>query len=241
MNAKYTRNLEITSSKVNMLHQLRHDAILNIFQDLATAHAYEMGMGFYDLKKSSNAFWVLSKIRFVKQGNILQGDNALLETWPLSPTPYRFVRDFQISSSNGKVLGSSEWCILDWDSKFPRKFSSVKYPSDLTHLETRSGAGDFSRLKVDVLDEDFNYEYKTVYTDIDCNGHVNNVAYSKMALNTFTPTEFDGFNFKAFEIHFISQTYFNDVIKIYKKMVDNGVFVSGMVGDKIVFKALFEY
>ena len=240
MNAKFSRNLEITSSKVNMRHQIRHDAILSIFQDLATAHATEMGMGFTDLKENSNAFWVLSKIRFVKQGDILQGDNALLETWPLAPTPYRFVRDFQIKGNSGQILGSSEWCILDWNSNFPRKFSSVAYPSDFEHLTERSGAGDFSRLKVDVSDEDFNYEYKTVYTDIDCNGHVNNVAYSKMALNTFTPSEFDGFDFKAFEIHFITQTYFNNLIKIYKKQLDNGVYVQGTMGEKIVFKALFE-
>ena len=54
---------EVTSSKVDKNHRLRCDAILNIFQDLATSHATKMGMSFVDLKEKSNAFWVLSKIK----------------------------------------------------------------------------------------------------------------------------------------------------------------------------------
>lgn len=231
---------EATSSKVDKNHLLRCDAILNIFQDLATAHATEMGMGFIELKESSNAFWVLSKIRYNLEGAIYQGDKLECKTWPLPPTPYRFVRDFKLSSDGGKVLGSSEWCVLDWTTGGLRKFSTLKYPDSLQHLSERSGASEFSRLKEEVFDSDFCYEYKTLYTDIDCNGHVNNVSYSKMALNAFSPQEFDEHAFKGFEIHFTSQTYFGDVIKVYKKAVDGGVYIEGRLEDKTVFKAKFE-
>ena len=54
----------ITASEVDSKWNLRFDSILNIFQDLATSHAREMGMGFDDLMKNSNAFWVVSKIKF---------------------------------------------------------------------------------------------------------------------------------------------------------------------------------
>ncbi len=231
---------DATSSKVDKNHRLRCDAILNIFQDLATAHATDMGMSFVELKENSNAFWVLSKIRFNIEGAIYQGDSIECKTWPLPPTPYRFVRDFKLTSNGGKVLGSSEWCVLDWTTGGLRKFSSLNYPEDLQHVSERSGTSEFTRLKEEVVDSDLCYEYKTLYTDIDCNGHVNNVSYSKMALNAFSPQEFDEYAFKSFEIHFTSQTYFGDVIKVYKKAVDGGVYIEGKLDDKSVFKAKFE-
>ena len=226
---------------VDSQHKLKFDAVLNLFQDLATAHATQMGMGFIDLKNTSNAFWVLSKIKFSLDGHIYQNQTVKASTWPVTPTPYRFVRDFTIISDSGKVLGSSEWCILDFDTKGLRKFSSVKYPDDLVHLKKRSNAGEFSRIKIDVTEEDYCYEYTAHYCDIDCNNHVNNTSYSKMALNTFSPEEFNNYNFKAFEIHFISQMYFGDKIKIYKKKIDNGIYVQGISNDKTVFKTIFEY
>lgn len=231
---------DVTSSKVDKNHRLRCDAILNIFQDLATSHATEMGMSFVELKEKSNAFWVLSKIRYSLNGNIHQGDSVECKTWPLQPTAFRFIRDFKLTGNNGQVLGSSEWCVLDWTTGGIRKFSSLNYPEDLEHISERSEGKEFSRLKEEIVDSDLCYEYKALYTDIDCNGHVNNVSYSKMALNAFTPDEFDEYAFNGFEIHFTSQTYFGDIIKIYKKTVENGVYIEGQIDSKTVFKAKFE-
>ena len=241
MNAIYSKIEEITSSKVDVNENIRYDAILNIFQDLATAHATEMGMSFTALKQSSNAFWVLSKIRFRLDGTIREGDVINTQTWPILPTAYRFLRDYKLSGPSGNVFGSSEWCVLDWTTGRLRKVSSLVYPSDLVHIETRSNIGEFNKYNVEVKDCDLIFEHTAKYCDIDCNGHVNNVSYAKMALNVFSPEEFSGYNFKSFEIHFLSQTYFGNQIKIYKKQVENGVYVEGRLNDKAVFKATFEY
>ncbi len=241
MKSYLTIKKEITSSMVDSTHKLRFDAILNTFQDLATAHATQMGMGFIDLKNSSNAFWVLSKIRFNLDGSIYQNQTIKATTWPLAPSTFRFVRDFVISSESGKVLGSSEWCLLDFDTIGLRKLSSVNYPSQLKHLKKRSNAGDFNRIKIELTNEDYLYDYTATFCDIDCNNHVNNVSYAKMALNCFTPNEFNDFNFKGFEIQFITQTYYGDKISIYKKTIENGVYVEGVCKDKTIFKSIFEY
>ena len=241
MNANDNNIEEITSSKVDVKHNIRYDTILNIFQDLATAHATQMGMSFTALKENSNAFWVLSKIRFLIKGSIRQFDTLSSTTWPLQPTAFRFNRDFILEGKNGEIYGSSEWCVLDFDSGKLRQYSSLNYPNDLQHLTVRSNAGEFNKFFIDVSESNLAYTHTAQFCDIDCNGHVNNVSYAKMALNVFTPDEFVNYNFNGFEIHFISQTYFNDKIKIYKKQVENGVYVEGRLSDKAVFKAKFEY
>ncbi len=239
MNSIYLINDTIKSSQVDVNNKIKFDAILDFFQNLATAHATQMGMGFDKLKETSNAFWVLSKIRFSLEGDIKQNDEVILKTWPLEPTTVRFLREYTIFSDKGKVLGSSEWCILDFDTKMLRKFSTVKYPNDFCHLTNRSGAGEFLRLKEEVCEENYNHTHKSLFSDIDCNAHVNNVSYAKMALNAFTPDEFSSYNFKSFEIHFVSQTYYGSEIKIYKKKLDDGVYVEGRLDDKTVFRTLF--
>lgn len=229
----------ITASEVDSRWALRFDSILNIFQDLATSHAREMGMGFDDLMNSSNAFWVLSKIKFNISNKILQFDEVTAKTWPLKPSLIRFQRDFSITASDKAVLGSSEWCILDATNYSLRKLSSVNYPALLQHLEYKANVGDFLRFNYQVEDEDYIYAHKAQYIDIDCNNHVNNVSYAKMALNAFTPQEFIQYGFNGFEIHFVSQSFYGDEIKIYKKPVDLGVYVEGRIEEKIIFKTLF--
>lgn len=219
--------------------RLRFDSILNYFQDIATYHATEMKTDYKTLKELSNTFWVLTKIKFKIDGNIGYNDDIAINSWPLKPQLVRCLRDFTINSASGRILGSSEWCMLDFDNYSIKKISSTCYPQELEHLDIRSGVSPFIKLSESVSEEDFYGDYTCVYTDIDCNEHVNNVSYSKMALNTFSQKEFSDYNFNAFEINFISQSYLGDVIKIYKKKTEIGVYVEGKIENKQVFKCLF--
>lgn len=239
MNNEFTLKTKIFASDCDDRQLLRHDAILNFFQNLATTHAVEMKTDYNTLKATSNAFWVITKIKFKITGKVRHNDDVELKTWPLPPQTIRFLRDFSITSKNGKVDGASEWCILDCNSLALRRLNTVSYPVDMPHKEERADITAFTRFNEEISDSDFNYRYKAVFTDIDVNGHVNNVSYAKMALNTFTPKEFSLIDFNAFEIHFISQSYFGDEIDVYRKTADNGVFVEGKIKDKTIFKCLF--
>ncbi len=230
---------KVYASQCNDKNALRTDAILNFFQDLATAHAVEMNTDFNSLKSSSNAFWVISKIKFKRVGTIIHNDGVTVSTWPIKPQSVRFMRDYHIKGENGEIHGTSEWCILDFTTKSLRRLDSVCYPTDMAHIEQRASVSPFMRLREEIAEENYSYTYEAHYSDIDVNGHVNNVVYSKMALNAFTPDEFDKYNYNAFEIHFLSQCFLGDEIKIYKKQLETGVYIEGKVEDKAVFKCLF--
>lgn len=235
----YSKINTISSSQVDSYHKIRFDSILNVFQDLATAHSTKMGVDFPTLLEKSNAFWVLSKIKFKIEGNIYQNDTVEAVTWPNKPSLIRFLRNFSVESKSSKIQGVSEWCVLDATTNSIRKFDSICYPQDLVHSEEKPEISAFTKLNEEVLEDCLYYEYKVLFTDIDCNKHTNNVSYAKMALNCFTPDEFEKFNFNAFEIHFISQSYFGNVIKVYKKQIDSKVYIEGKLNDKIVFKCIF--
>lgn len=234
----YSEKIKIYSSNVDVNSTLRFDAILSYFQDLTTSHSTLMKIDHDNLMASSNAFWVLSKIKFKVDGIFKTGAELLGSTWPLKPGLIRFLRDYKITANCGEINGKSEWCILDADSLALRKSSTITYP-EFEHIEERSQVGDFSRLNVETSKSELIYSYKTLFTDIDCNNHVNNLSYARMALNAFTVDEFTLHNFNAFEIHFISQAYYGDCIDIFKANTDIGVFVEGKIDNKTIFKCLF--
>ena len=222
-----------------MKGNFRFDGVLGVFQDTATAHSTLMGVDHDSLIASSNAFWVLSKVKFRKNGTFKTDDEIVADTWPLKPSAYRFIREHKITKNGGTIDGRSEWCVLDSEKLSLRKSSSIIYPHDMDCLEDKSFVSEFLRLNVAIEECSYVYDYTTRFTDVDCNGHVNNLAYARMALNVFSPEEYFKYNFNAFEIHFVSQTYFGDTVQIYSKKDDTSVYVEGRIAEKTVFKALF--
>lgn len=104
---------------------------------------------------------------------------------------------------------------------------SVAYPHDMQFGEDRSGAVELLRIKESVCDKDLNHTYRSSFVDIDTNKHTNNVAYLRMVLNCFSPDEFEAMKIDEFQINFLSQTFYGDEIKIYKKKTDYGIFIEG--------------
>ena len=237
----YAVNLKTTSSMYDNNLLLKFDEILAILQDLATAHSYDMGIDHNTLLANSNAFWVLSRVKFKINENIENNSKVYLKTWPLKPTGVRFLRNFFFKqNSKTMVEAKSEWCVLDALNFSVRKLDSISYPKDMKYIEKTIGSFDFSKEKYSILDSDFCYDYKVVLTDIDCNNHTNNVAYARMALNAFGLNEFKNYNFSTFEIKFINQSFYGNTIKIYKKQINSTtVYVEGWFEDKKIFYTIF--
>lgn len=148
----------------------------------------------------------------------------------------RFDRDFVLKGKEKPLLmGSSEWCTLDFTTHKVRKAESVAYPHNMPFREDRSGAGEWIRVKESVCDTNLHHIHRSAFVDVDSNKHTNNVAYLRMVLNCFTPDEFEALRIDELQINFLSQTFYGDEIKIYKKKLNNGFFVEGKKEGKSVF------
>ncbi len=232
----YELNKLITISDVDSKYNLRIDNLLNIIQDISTFHSYELKVDRETLVNSSNAFWVLSKLKLVFNKLPKWNEQITFKTWPTTLSTFRFFREFAVfSNSCENAIGNSEWCLLDATTKTLRKSDSINYPTQMEHLPANPNMPTFERIRVEVLKEDYNYTYKVAYTDLDCNNHTNNVSYVKMALNAFTPQELDEILFKGIEINFLNQTYYGDMINIYKKKCEDGYYIEGKIEDKKIF------
>ena len=237
MKNTFTLTKQITATSIDYENKMRFDTLLSSFQDTAIFHSNEMGVGFYDLLKTSNAIWVLTKIKLYAPKMPLLTENVEFATYPTDISAFRFIREFTaLGDMGGNAVAHSEWCLLDATSKSLRKSDSIVYPFDVERRTDNVGLS-FDNMRYDI--GTYSYTYKVKLTDIDCNRHTNNVAYARMALNAFNIEEFDSYNFTTFEIKFINQSYFGDEIEIYKNKLDeNKVFIIGKIQDKSIFSVL---
>ena len=241
MNNTYRLEHTVSYSEVDSNYKLRPDYILSHFQNIADLHSKEMGTDGEALLEKSNVFWVLTKVKLKLYQMPRFNERVTIETWPLKASGVRYERDFMISKDNiPLVLGSSEWCTLDYDTHKLRRVDSVSYPRDMQYREDRSGAGDFLRAKFAVDEEDINHSCRSSFVDIDVNKHTNNVAYLRMVLNCFSPDEFESLDIDEIQINFLSQTFYGDEINLYKKKTDNGFYIEGRGNNMSVFSCFIK-
>ncbi len=237
----YSCDYTVKSTEIDSNYKMRIDYIVSLFQAITGVHSLEMGIDGKTLLKNSNAIWVLTKFKLKFNRFPLIDEKLTAETWPTAVKGVRFNRDFLLSNQNEPlVMGTSEWCTLDYNTKEIRRINSICYPADMPHRTEPSGAGDFVKVKEGVSENDYSHTYKCAFTDIDTNHHTNNIAYLRMALNTFSPDEFDLLNIDEVQISFLFQSFYGDEIKIYKIKTDYGFYIEGKLNDKPVFNCVFK-
>lgn len=229
----------VSYSEVDSFYKLRLDYIFSHFQNIAALHSKEMGTDGEALLEKSNVFWVLTKVKLKIAEFPRSGETITVETWPLKARGVRYDRDFMLSNERKPlVMGSSEWCTLDYTTHKLRRVDSVAYPQDMQFRDDRSGAGRFLREKEAVCDMDLHHTYRTSFVDIDTNKHTNNVAYLRMILNCFSPDEFESMKMDEFQVNFLSQTFYGDEITVYKKQIDYGFYIEGQCNETSVFNCM---
>lgn len=239
MKNTYKIDYTVKYSEVDSGYRMRLDHIVTHFQDITGLHSNEMEIDGKTLLEKSNAFWVLTKLK-MKIYRFPNFDKTVeIETWPTVAKGVRFGRDYKISKNGSPLIsGTSDWCTLDYDSHKPRRVDTIHYPHTMPHREDRSGAGEYLRIKEEINEADYNHTHRSSFVDIDTNTHTNNVAYLRMILNCFTPDEFEAMKIDEFQINFLSQTFYGDEIKVYKKKTDYGFYIEGHCNETIVFNCV---
>lgn len=230
-------------SQVDSEYNYRIDWMFSDFQALTTFHSEIMKIDAPTMMQKSNAFWVLSKLKVKIESLPKMLQRLTYTTFPTSYTAFRFNRDYTISA-NDKVCikATSEWCVLDADTRKLRKTDTVCYPFDMPHVDFTAGCKEFSKIKIQVAQKDKVYSYKTMYTDIDANKHVNNVAYVRMVLNCFSPEQFVNLDIDEFEMYYHAQAFYNQVIDLYMVKTEQGYYIEGKLDQTqtLVFTAVIK-
>lgn len=223
MNKIYCETFALRTSDFDCYGQIKPSAVLDLFQEVAGAHANELGIGFEALLEK-NLLWVLVKVKFKIEKEIKEHQRVIVKTWPLPAGRVTLQREYLIEDMDGNPLvkGSSEWVTID---SIKRR---IVAPGNVYPLEEYCEEHMFEGKFVKVLDftaKTAACEIAPAFCDLDRNGHVNNIRYADYVLNAL---EMQKHTIRNFQIDFHREIQKGNRVSLFLQQNETGVLAKGI-------------
>jgi len=220
-NIPFSRRFTISSFDVDAKKQASVQSISRYLQEIATLHADKLKFGFHDMIRQ-NRGWLLAqmKIRIDRFPAIHEQINVT--TWSNGVEGRYATRDFRVTDEDEKIIAaaSSSWFVVDIKEKKICRLDEYFREEDFTRIDWAVG-GLPGRVRP-ISDADEETEVVARYSDLDINGHMNNVKYLELILDMFK-TEFRlSHDIHEIEMNFLKETREGDVLGNMLKATEPG-------------------
>ena len=234
MSKTFSRDYTITCYEADANQLVRPTAMLDLMQEAANVNASTLGFG-YDEMMNSNTAWVLSRIHVKFNSTPRWRDEVNLKTWHKGVSKLFYLRDFILSDKEGNpmVLATTSWLIIDMNTR------RLVRNSDLALSDTAMHAIETPADKVVVpvdIEPELVRKHPVTWSEIDTNGHVNNVKYAVWALDAVKPEDIKERPLKELLINYDAEVMPGDVVKIsrVRQETEESIvyYITGKVSDK---------
>lgn len=243
MDKAFSKDYTITCYEADANQLMRPTAMLDLMQEAANVNASTLGFG-YDEMMNSNTAWVLSRIHVKFNNTPKWRDEVNLKTWHKGVSKLFYLRDFILSDKEGNpmVLATTSWLIIDMNTRRLVRNSDLALNDTAIHaIETPA---DKVVIPVDIEPE-LVRKHPVTWSEIDTNGHVNNVKYAVWAIDAVKQEDIKEKPLKELLINYDAEVMPGDVVKIsrVRQETEEGIvyYITGKVSDKQNFsvKLLF--
>lgn len=234
MSKTFSKDYTITCYEADANKLMRPTAMLDIMQEAANVNATTLGFG-YDEMISNNTAWVLSRINVKFINTPKWRDEVNLKTWHKGISKLFYLRDFILSDKEGNpmILATTSWLIIDMNTRRLVRNSDLAL-SD-TAMDAIATPADKVVIPVDIEPELIR-KHPVTWSEIDTNGHVNNVKYVVWAIDAVEQETIKEKPLKELLVNYDAEVMPGDLVKIYrmKQVTDEGTayYIIGKVGDK---------
>jgi len=222
MKAVYNKKMYISASMCDAAGLLGLHNTFALFQDIASEHAEELGVGFDDMTRRKS-FWmtVRTRVHFYRRPAIMR--QVELTTWPAVPGKARCDRFYRLAQ-NEEVLaeGRTEWCVFDLEKNTVKSPGEAGFIDGIEYLEETLLHAPYARFKHDFADEDCALKYTVRTTDVDMGRHMNNVAYLRMLTDSFSVAELESMDVSEMEIMFYTPCFEGEQLDVLRRKTDYG-------------------
>ena len=234
MNKTFSKDYTITCYEADANQLMRPTAMLDLMQEAANVNATTLGFG-YDEMINSNTAWVLSRthVKFINTPKWRQEVN--LKTWHKGVSKLFHLRDFILSDMDGNpmVLATTSWLIIDMNTR------RLVLNNDLALSDTAMDAIETPADKVVIpvdIEPELVRKHPITWSEIDTNGHVNNVKYAVWAIDAVKAEDIKERPLKELLINYDAEVMPGDVVKIsrVRQETEEGIvyYITGKVADK---------
>lgn len=215
-------------------------AMLRMFENSASYHSDTVGQGFENMKENGFS-WFLSEwdAEFIRP--VKYNDTVHVSTWSRGLSGHFTVnRDYTLSNGNGELcaIATSQWVVISHES-----MSITKITDDILLPYESEDKAVFGDRKQKRLREPKEYQSETKISvrrsDIDVNGHVNNICYIDYAFEALPREIFDTFECSGIRVSYRKETKAYEALTCRCSSGDN-FYTVGIYGEDEVLRAVAE-
>jgi medium-chain acyl-[acyl-carrier-protein] hydrolase len=210
----------VEAFEVDVRGRLPPHVLFSFLLSCAWNHAAAAGFSFQDLSERG-LMWVLTKF----QMSILRmpewRDEIKLETWGKRIERLYALRDFRVSSPQGRRLAGATgaWMILDKRSYRPRKLEqlmgSFPWQEGKNELE-----GSLQKVAQSTNGQD-RAHHRVRFSELDVNNHVNAANYLKWIMDSYPREVLENRQVESVEISFLAEATVDDEIAVHFERIDD--------------------
>lgn len=224
----WQKEYSLRAGDFDKFDRIKPSAVLDLFQDAASQHAEEIGVGFNDML-AQEYLWVLTRIKYEIISSPLRYQTVKVKTWPLKPNRLNYRREYCMEDTDGNklIVGSSEWVVIHSSE---RKLLSVPdlYKFDGDYHNDVMFEGKLQKIR------DFEAEcppriINAGFSELDLNDHVNNTKYANYVLDAINPAQNE--ILKTFQIDYRKEVMQGTELNIYHKREDGLISAKGQNND----------
>jgi len=241
MNNKHSKSITVSFGDVGPDRAVTPQALVSRFQEVINEHTRQMGVGVDRVWNDFGGKWVTTRLKMEIDRFPRFGEEMVIETWPLKPSMLVLPRVCGVKDAAGTTIvrAYSEWCVLNVTDEAIRRTNTFGYPVGMEHIPDRLIAGRLSNPREVLEESERVYEREMRFSDLDFNGHVNNVADIRLAMDCFSAEELAARPVRVLEMAYASQCYAGEVVGVYRRQTDEENFIlQGRTADRLIFTAL---
>lgn len=209
---------------VDFTGKLTMSVLGNHLLNCAGFHAAERGFGIASLNENDYT-WVLSRLAIELEEMPRQYASFSIQTWVENVYRLFTDRNFAIVDQEGRAIGyaRSIWAMISLTTRKPADLLTL-HGGHITDYICAKECPIGKPSRIQVGKDSFVSDYPTKYSDIDINGHVNSIKYIEHILDLFPLEMFREKKIKRFEMAYVAESYYGDILSFYREEVNEDEF-----------------
>jgi acyl-ACP thioesterase len=210
----WDEQFQIRFNEIDRSYRLTLKAVFNFLQETAINHAENLGVGRAAMAKN-NQVWIISRISVQIFKRPQYRETVTVRTWPRGGEKLFAFRNYEIRSSQDipLVQARSCWLIVDLEKRRPLR------PQIVINMLPLNEGIDISPINIGSLSEVPNLqkatERKAAYSDLDYNGHVNNVSYIQWIQDTLEPVHLENAETMRLDINYLNEILPDEIVELW--------------------------
>lgn len=220
MSNKFSKEYEIYYHDVDQNLQCKLSSIANYLTDVSNAQSENLGETIQMLIDNNYA-WVIYKYDITMYEYPKYRDVISIESNILGVKKFYGFRGYLIINSKGTIIGEATALafLINIEKRRPMRLSPEQYKRygldcDLKDVLPMDDILDFENA-------DYFNDFPIRLSDIDSNGHVNNVKYIEMAIESIPSDVIRDYSLSRLKIIFKKETTYGDTVHLSSKVIIN--------------------